>query len=982
MNSRYVLIFGTVLIALLAAVQAPAQNRDAAPSVASAKGEAIARMGIIRNPSGRDAMVARAIYVKLRKGYGGDNPPAMVGQIASQTGIRPASTSHLAFSRIPLGKDVAARIQKMSPARQAKARAAEDELSRIVEVHYTAEMLPADAARLMERLPQVEYAEPIYLPYALGGAAPPNDPRLAQQFQLNQARVLEAWNIWKGDTNMVIAVVDAGIDMFHEDLAPNIKENPGETGLDALNRDKRTNGRDDDTNGVIDDWRGANLTSGLDGTAHGDTKGSAHGTQVAGLAAAMPDNGIGVAGSGYHCRFFPIKAAANNGGPLVRAYEGILYAAREGYQVINCSFGSDDFSKALEDLIANTVDAFDCAIIAGAGNAVSYGPFYPAGYRHVLGVGAIDRANAFQTSWGEQVGINSPGGYSTSDGNEYTDLPPATSYSTPLVAGVVGLVRSKWPTLTADQAIAHVRLTADANPDPNPAKGKLTGYGRLNALRAVSTDPFSHPAISIDTVWIVDDNGVPQDRAPIGKVSRLRVRLRNILGNATNIKVRVVNYTSDSAAVSVTNTALTHAQLGTDEVAEVEGTIPFQVKQPSTSFIRLRFEITADNSYSDYHYERMLFYRPYITFHTPKIDLALTDNGRIGYADYPGNEIGTGFFYDASSFLYEGGFMVAKNVVQVQSNVRNGDDSRAEMDFGPVEYPSASNNYTLTLNDAPAGDMRIGLELRIRVFTADTVPDGVGIELRTKNITTERFDSLRVAMFTDWDIDNSEVEQSLDYVEAKKSNVPFYGLATGSSGYYVTHGVAAPAALPVFYAIRNDSLPLPLHDGFDETEKWRTMSNGVGSRTVKLADSSDISLVIGKRIVNLEPGAEDTTIFVIGISNFQNIALKAMRDLAPKIFDSTATGVEHVATGAGMLRAIMPNPFSTTTAIAVTNAGRDARLLVYDAMGRIVTDLSDRLPLDGNGTVLFDGSALPSGVYQVQLISGPASESQRIVLMR
>lgn len=987
MNSRHILqTLGAFLLALLIAAPLAAQQREPAIAVPSAKMEAIASSGIMRNPNGSDDIVARAIYVKLRKGHAGANPPATVRALASGAGLRTASATHLAFTQIPLEKDLAARIQSMPSAQRALVAEAEEDMSRIVEVHYTSNMLPADAARLMARLPQVEYAEPISIPYALGDPAGmpagTNDPKLDDQFHLAQARIREAWDVWKGDTNMVIAIVDAGIDMFHEDLAPNIKENPGEVGTDAQGNDKRTNRRDDDGNGVPDDWRGANLTAFDDGSAPGNTKGSTHGTQVAGLSSAATNNGIGIAGSGYNCKFFPIKTALASGGSLIRAYEGINYAARRGFKVINCSFGSDDYQQVLQDVINNLVKAYDCAILAGAGNGVLYAPFYPAGYKNVIGVGAIDRDNGFRTTWGEQVAVSAPAHYSIDDNNIYTPLGPATSYATPVASGVVGLIRSKFPSLKAAQALAHLRLTSDVLPSEGPDKYRLTGYGRINAHRAVTTDPFSHPAIFVDTLWMIDERGEPMERATVGKVARLKIRLRNILGPANNVRLRITTYNSDSAIVSVKDTLLALSSIGTNEVKVLDGSIPFQVKLPNSNHLRLRIDVTADGNYIDYHYEKVLFYLPYITVRTPNITVSLTDRGRIGYEDNPDNLIGEGFKYDNISFLYESGLIIASDPVRVLNNIRTVGDNPPQADFGPVEFPSSANNYTLTLNDAPAGDRRIGLEIRMRMFTADTVPGGVGLEVRVKNTTQAPIDSLRIGMFADWDLDNSDIEQSIDYVARPNTNVPFYGLVTGPSGYFLTHGVAAPAQLPIFFAIRNDSLPMRIYEGFTPDKKWYTVSNGIGQRRAVASDSSDVSLVIGKRVAGLRPGAEDTTIFVIGISTIAEEAVDFMRALAPKRIDSSASVDRDVMAGHGMLGAIQPNPFGGVTAINILRAERDAKLHVYDALGRLVADLTDQLARSGApATIHFDGSRLPNGIYQVQILSSRGSETRQIVVL-
>lgn len=983
---RYALpLIGALLLASLPFAPARAQQQNQA-ATASAKYEALQRAGTVSDPLGAGEMAARAIYVKLRPGHEGSNPSATVARLASTAGIRTVATTPLAFSTVPLDKNVERQLQSFSAARRKRAVAAQENLSRLVEVSYDAPMSPHDAARLMAALPEVEYAEPIIFPRPFGGGAgaAPNDPMVSEQFHLEHLKLLQAWDVWKGDSNIAIAVVDAGIDMFHEDLAPNIKENPGEVGLDAQLRDKRTNKVDDDNNGVIDDWRGANLSYQFDGTEPGDTRGSSHGTEVSGLAAAATNNGIGVAGAGYKTMFFPIKAAPNNDGKLIFAYEGIVYAARRGFKVINCSFGSDFYSAALQDIITGVTETFDCAIVAAAGNDHLYKPFYPAGYKYVLGVAALEPDNTLRTAWGEQVDISSTGGFATGNNGAYYPLGAATSYASPIVSGVVALVRSKYPNLSGPQALAHVRLATDVIYPPTPDMAKLTGYGRLNALKAVSTDPFSRPAILVDTVWLTDENGNLRDRIPAGGKGKLMIRLTNLLGPATNITVRAVTYRDDSTAVSIGKTAVTMTNLGTEETKAMTAGIPFELKLPSSNRIRVRFEITADGGYSDYVYDRVLFYQPYITVRTPNISLTITDRGRLGYEDYPDNLVGDGFTYEGAPFLYEGGLIVARDRAHLMTNIRSGTGNAQESDFAMIEVPSEDNNNTLTIDDGPAGSRRIGLEMRIRAVVLDTVPDGIGIEVRTKNLTPGPIDTVRLAYFMDWDMDSTTANQSVNFVERPGQKVPYYGRLNDQSGYYVTNGVAGPAAYPIFYAINNQAAPVKIDDGFNGDEKWLTVSSGIGPRTAVAEDEGDISMVIGKRIVNLPAFGEDTTLFVFGFSSISlDDAVSSMNRMVPNRQTGTGSVTEGPAFPAMLLGNPHPNPFRGAAVIEIGSGARNATLRVYDAAGRMVADLTGHLDREGGPSrVVLEGSLLPSGVYRIQFVSPAGSESQQLVLTR
>jgi hypothetical protein len=992
--------------------EAPARssnnNQPVPYAVQSAKQQAIEAAGIIRDSLTSDDIVAQALYVKLRVGRTGSDPVATVMVLARRAGLDPRAASRMGGEEGQLIADdfeqsdskVADKVatdnasgrelprakgeRKSPPAtNQPKANRPGSgiNIQRIVELYYGNNIPPQQAAVLMAQFPEVEYAELIRLPHLLG---PPNDPMILESFQLPQVRALDAWEVWQGDTTMTIGIVDAGIDITHEDLLPNIQENKGETGVDALGADKRTNGIDDDGNGAIDDWHGANLTWQEDGTVPGNTKGSAHGTQVSGLASAATNNGIGIAGIGYKCRFFPVKAASNNGGLLTRAYEGLVYCSRRGFKVINCSWGSDGYSQALQDLVTDLVNTYDCAIVAGGGNSVAYSHHYPAGYAHVLGVGSVDSADAFVTTWGEQIGISSPGGFSTSDNGAYVPLAAATSYSTPIVSGALALVRSKWPDLSADQAIAHLRLTSDTVAQVDPGKRKLTGYGRLNVYRAVATEPFSHPGVVVDSVWLIDPAGNPLARAPVGTKGKIRMRVRNLLGGATHLRLRIYSYSSDSSAVRIDSSWVDVGTLGREEARILEDSIGFEVLAPNNDRIRVRFDFTADSNYTDYHYDRLLFFQPWITLYNDSVTASLGDHGRLGYEDLT-NNLGDGIRFNETSMLYEGGFMIASDSTRVMNNVRNAIPDVQQEDFLPAAYPSVANNYTLTLTDSGAiGNRRIGLRVNVRMILESSISNAMAIELRTRYTGSRNVDTLRIAMYADWDLDNDPYGQKVDFETVPTDRAPYRGVITGGKQrHYLSHGIVLPITeQPIFYPIRNDSLPFEIYFGFDDAEKWRTLSNGIGATETHRSDTSDISLVIGKRWAGISPGTqqEDTTLWVIGFGSSRVEAVTAMEELA-RFLRGPTTGVDDRRSASSLLGSPHPNPFSKRTTVAI-GPSHGATLRLYDSYGSLALDLTNRLPPEGFPSFLqIDATSLPDGLYFLRLTGPEGTASTPMIII-
>ena len=226
------------------------------------------------------------------------------------------------------------------------------DLSQLYAVKYSSPNDPFAISEELSQLPEVQYAEPWFISrISKERAFTPNDPLLGSQWGLSQINAQTAWNYTEGDSTVVIAIVDCGVAWTHPDLAANIWVNPGEIGIDASD-DKRSNGKDDDGNGYVDDWHGWDfvgatfatynpLTSPQDNDPAPTNYGGTHGTHVAGIAAAVTNNGIGIASLAHKCKILPVKVAADDYSEVILAGDqGIVYAATMGAKIINCSWGA------------------------------------------------------------------------------------------------------------------------------------------------------------------------------------------------------------------------------------------------------------------------------------------------------------------------------------------------------------------------------------------------------------------------------------------------------------------------------------------------------------------------------------------------------------------------------------------------------------------------------------------------------------------
>src|SRR5581483_9339034 len=341
----------------------------------------------------------------------------------------------------------------------------------------------------------------------------PNDPGVNDQYYLQNIQAESAWDVTMGDTNVIIADVDEGVNVNHEDLKANIKFNPGETGLDANGHDKRTNGIDDDGDGYVDDWEGWNTALNNNVVAAppcgADCEGS-HGTETTGCFGAVANNNVGIAGVAPKCKILAVRISDNNG-QLTGAYEGIHYASTfcakyATHAVINNSWGGRSDAEALPfaSIFPEEITARGQVCVASAGNYSlnnDITPFYPACVPGVLSVGATDRNDnpSSFTHYGHSVSVFAPGVaiYTTDLGtqnNEYTDPQvgvDGTSFSGPITAGICGLVMSAYPTLSPDAVKKKVIETCD------PIKGKnaYLYHGRVNAGAALA--PSTTPSLAV-----------------------------------------------------------------------------------------------------------------------------------------------------------------------------------------------------------------------------------------------------------------------------------------------------------------------------------------------------------------------------------------------------------------------------------------------------------------------------------------------------
>ncbi len=343
-----------------------------------------------------------------------------------------------------------------------------------------------DAIQRLSASQAVQYVEPNYIVTA---AAIPDDPRFPELYGLDNTGQTggtpdadidapEAWDQQTG-TDVVVAVIDTGLDYNHEDIVGNVWTNPGEI---------PGNGIDDDNNGYIDDVRGWDFVNG-DNDPFDDND---HGTHVSGTIAAVGNNGIGVAGVNWSARIMPLKfLSARGSGTTADAISALDYAVMMGARISNNSWGGGAFSQALYDAIA-AAQAAGHLFVAAAGNDgvdTDVTPSYPASYDldNIVSVAATDENDAlasFSNFGAVTVDLGAPGVsiLSTTPANTYSSF-SGTSMATPHVAGVAALLLAEDPSLD----VVSLKQAILDSVDPIAALAGITVTGgRLNAANALS----------------------------------------------------------------------------------------------------------------------------------------------------------------------------------------------------------------------------------------------------------------------------------------------------------------------------------------------------------------------------------------------------------------------------------------------------------------------------------------------------------------
>lgn len=483
-------------------------------------------------------------------------------EVAAQVGINPASTRNgiVATGIEPFDRASrqvkAVRMERVFPyVEKMEAKARKHGLHLWYEVRFDESMDPKEAVQIFSRVPGVSIAENI-VPMQLQGSPrfvtvdplsvssfsskaatmPFNDPFLNKQWHYHNdgtmngsvagsdINLFEAWKMATGNKDLIVAIIDGGIQYDHPDLADNICINEAE-----LNG---APGVDNDKNGYVGDIYGYNFV-----TKSADVYPHQHGTHVAGTVGAVNNNGIGVAGVAggngqggvklLSCQVFDSRSSAQ--GDFAAAF---YYAAVRGASIAQCSWGwgtSGYFEQAVLDAVRFFTESAESEFMKGGlcifanGNTGTEGEFYPACMEEVVAVGSMtyDKRPASYSSYGDWVDITAPGGlmdfnaaegvYSTLPNSQY-GYSEGTSMACPHVAGIAALVLSKYGNPNFPNETLRQQLLTSVNDfyTRNPEVIGKFGSGYIDAWKALQmgsgTAPEAVGDFSLlpgqDNVWV------------------------------------------------------------------------------------------------------------------------------------------------------------------------------------------------------------------------------------------------------------------------------------------------------------------------------------------------------------------------------------------------------------------------------------------------------------------------------------------------
>ncbi len=831
------------------------------------------------------------------------------------------------------------------------------DLSLIYSFKYTADMKLEKAINQLKSLGHFEYVEPWYVPKIDGVLLNPNDAAWATnagQYHLRGTGVVgtgsincpNAWNITTGNPAVWVGIVDTGTEPNHPDLA-------------------------------------ANYAGGYDlGMNDGDPtwQGNAHGVHVSGCANAVTNNGTGVASPGFNCKFLGVKGA-DASGALVAVYAGITWAADNGAQIINCSWGGAGGGSYGQNIIDYAVINKNCLIVASAGNAGLDQQIYPSSYNNVYRVASSNTSDTKSgfSDYGNDVDYAAPGSgiYSTYSGNGYATL-SGTSMASPVSAGAAALIQSyfNYTGVGSNFQIGEkMKQTCDPMTGSSQYNAGKLGKGRIDVNNALTQSAKSIIANPITITDGGDDVFMP------GETLSITALYTNYLDPSSSSASALLSVISGPGTVNPSGNPYLLPALAT--LTTNPQSIPFTVAVSATAAVNsvIQCSITiTDGAFTGNQYFNIVVNEDYVNITINDVFTSITSKGRIGY-NADGQAQGLGFEYQLptpENLLYEMSLMIGTSSTKVSDMFRGG--TTGDTDFGSLlrayeVTPAVVSDFDVDgkFNDAPAPSaVPVEVNHNAYAWSASPYRKFIIVKYDIKNTSTSTMNNMYAGLIADWDITNAG-QNKANYDATYQMG---YTYMTGAGGKYAAFKLLTGGGVRHHVVDNGGSAgggvdPNAGTPAFDTQEKYTVLSTTRNTDNFT-SGSGDVISCVSTGPFSITAGNSVIVAFAIiagdDLADIQNSACHAQAK-----WDNTgscALGVNEVTLDNFWMDAY-PNPVSNTIHI---NYNLDflsgTSLTLINSLGETVMKFENLE--QGNHTLSVDVSTLSAGNYFCHFKAGDA----------
>ena len=819
--------------------------------------------------------------------------------------------------------------------------------------------------------------EPVKLFYS------PNDTRYlsGDQYALDKLNMSKAWEYTKGDPNLIIAVLDSGIpidangNLSHTDLSNNSRIKLGKNYVDSLNN------VDDDV------W---------------------HGTHVAGIIGAETNNNIGIAGICFNSKLYISKVGDEiQFADMPKIFNAVKDAISYGCKIINMSLGGhEDNNNTFQKIVAHA-DSNNVLIVAAVGNYgnsnIAAPAKYAATYSNVIAVSATDSNDNFVTNfspytpgscYGPEVTVSAPGhpilstipNKFVSSGYEYKS---GTSMSAPMVAGVAGLVWSKFPHLTAAQVRKQIELSSDYLGDT-----MYFGAGRVNAYNAVKNlyVPQIYPTIQAALNYATAGQTIVVSSSthllssvtiPVGvKLETNGVTFNFVSGGGITINGTAhftnTTFTSPSwwngilinstGEVEFTNSFLSNYVYNTINSGnvKVEGTT-FSYAEEGLNFLNSSTGSIKTSTFSNNANDIYGGTTAYINAGT----LSAIGSNNFGGASKKLYSLYSGTI--PAQVNYWGGSAPLLNTHVTQNVDYTGwmntpfNNRQGEIDDHKIEIDGIFLKHVIVKNDEPVAEKVLGIE---------------ELDEAAKLLDDEKYDEALVAMhrLVDEYKDGFVGKRALVFIEEILKKTERRGeILSMLNTYSVGKSKVAEFAeyRKAYQYLRSNEIDQAIaiikatEFGEEETDLREARLADLGIIYHDFLDKKSEAYIYFNELVKTYPESRLTK----AIQIFYNVTSDG--------YENPPTAKEEITVTETKLFANYPNPFNPSTAIKYQlSEASPVSLKVYDVMGREVRTLVNSFQDKGSYDVTFNANGLASGIYFYKLNANGQQLINKMLLMK